>query len=533
MESPSAFPSRTSPRARPVVMGITAALSLAGIALLVVSTPWNIGVGYDSVFYLSSAQSLLEGRGLSWPVGTGEFEPLIHYPPLYPLLLAGIGSLGIDLTSAARLMGSVLFGANILLVGLLVARTSRFAWAGPMAAAVALVSPILLGVHLMAMTEGLFLCLLLLTMILLISYLESGRKSAYWWAASFSALAALTRYAGPAVAAASFLALVLLGRDNFRRRLRSGLVFTAVSLLPLLFWYGRNLVLTGEVSNRELTYHPLSFASLKGALVTVSEWWIPPDAASLVKKVGLIFVLGIVCALSAVVLRAAGTGAFERGGVEKARLRVPLLLVFFMLTYVALVLTSLTFVDASTRLNDRILSPVYVTSLVLVGSLIGLALDGAGIPRWLLSTCVLLMVLVLAAYSPRTFDLVKTTREQGRGFTGREWQSSETVALVNKTDMAGVVYSSEALPLYYLTGKAAYWVPEKIDPLAAREIADYPARLAEMRRRLAEQNGYLVLFDRSFNRVEMPPVEEVVADLALFHRTVDGSIWTHPQSNLP
>lgn len=534
MTHSSTVSSTTTTRMQPQVIGTLAVLSLAGVTLLLASTPWGIGVGYDSVFYLSSAQSLLQGRGLSWPVGTGVFEPLIHYPPLYPLLLAGLGFLGFDLTFAARLAASVFFGANILLLGWFVARSSRFTWTGPLIAAAAMASPILLGVHLVAMTEGLFFCLLLLTILTLVNYVQSGRRNSYWLAVVFSALAALTRYVGPAIAAASFLTLLLFGRGEIKRRSRSGLVFVGSSLLPLLLWYGRNLLLAGSVSNRELSYHPLSLDSLKAALVTVAEWWISPDAGSSTKKLGLVFILAVICGFSVLILRRGYSGAGSEGRARKRHhLTIPLLLVLFMFFYATLLVTSLTFVDASTRLNDRILSPIYVLFLGFFGVLIGHALDRRGNPRWALVVSILLLGSLLAAYIPRTLNLIHVTREQGRGFTGRAWQTSETIALVNELKKGGVVYSSEALPLYYLTGQAAYWVPEKIDPLVAQEIPDYPARLAEMRRRLEEQGGYLILFERSFSRVEMPPFDEVVAGLELLHQMVDGSIWIHPSSNLP
>lgn len=42
--------------------------------------PWGIGVGYDSVFYLSAADNLLNGLGLSRLDGYYNVIPLTHYP---------------------------------------------------------------------------------------------------------------------------------------------------------------------------------------------------------------------------------------------------------------------------------------------------------------------------------------------------------------------------------------------------------------------------------------------------------------------
>jgi hypothetical protein len=506
-------------------------ISLVGVALVFYSTPWGIGVGHDSVFYLSSAQNLLRGRGLIWPVGTNAYEPLIHYPPLYPLLLAGFGLLRMDLTAAAGMVSAILFGVNILLAGLLTARVARLPWVPILVALFALGSPILLDVHLMAMTEPLFLCLAMLTLIALSDHFETGKAVYYWWAAAFTALAGITRYAGPSLAAVGFLALLTFGRGGLWRRLRSGTAFVGVGLLPLLAWYARNISLGGSASNREISYHPPSLTKLKGALVTISEWWIPPDASSSVKKIGLVLVALVIAGLFAWLLRRRGLS----NGISELRspqslLQAPTVLVLFIVVYTALLLASLTFVDASTRLNNRILSPIYLTSLPLVGVLSGSILDRKGNPRFFLAIFLISSTLLLASYGVRTTSLVSEMRHDGRGFTGREWQSSETIALVQAMDIEGVVYSSEALPLFYLTGQAAFWVPEKIDPLSAREISGYRSDLLRMKDRLRAPGSYLVLFDKSFNRVEMPPFEEVVEGFEILQRTPDGSIWVVPRS---
>lgn len=508
------------------MMASLAVLSLAGLALVFYSTPWGIGVGYDSVFYLSSAQNLLQGRGLIWPVGTNAYEPLIHYPPLYPLLLAGFGYIGVDLTAAARLVSGILFGVNVLLVGLLTARAARPCWVPIVVALLALGSPILLDVHLVAMTEPLFLCLLMLTLIALSVHLETGKAGFIGWAAGFTALASLTRYAGPALAAAGFMALLIFGHGGFVRRLRSGLTFVGISLLPLLAWYVRNFLVSGSASNREIAFHPPALVKLKGALVTISAWWLSPDASPGVKKVGLVLVGLVIVGLFVWVIRRRTLSSVRADSqAVQPSLQAPTLLVLFIMAYTALLLASLTFVDASTRLNDRILSPIYLTSLTLIGVLVGSVLERTGKPKAFTALFLIPSILLLGSYGIRTTALVSEMRENGRGFTGQAWLSSETIALVQSMDIDGVVYSSEALPLYYLTGQAAFWVPEKIDPLAASEISDYQEDLARMRERLRAPDSYLVLFDKSFNRVEMPPVEEVVEGFELLHRTSDGSIW--------
>jgi hypothetical protein len=119
-------------------------------------------------------------------------------------------------------------------------------------------------------------------------------------------------------------------------------------------------------------------------------------------------------------------------------------------------------------------------------------------------------------------------REEGRGFTSRLWQNSETVNLVRGLELDGNLYSTEALPLYFLTGRAAYSVPEKTDSISDQQIQSFNSKLITMRRRLEEPGSALIIFTHSFIRVEMPSQSEIVDGLLLLKQGKDGSIWVNP-----
>jgi hypothetical protein len=118
--------------------------------------------------------------------------------------------------------------------------------------------------------------------------------------------------------------------------------------------------------------------------------------------------------------------------------------------------------------------------------------------------------------------------EEGRGFTSRLWQNSETVNLARGLELDGNLYSTEALPFYFLTGKSAYSVPEKADSISDQEIQNYTTKLDTMRRRLKESGSALIIFTHSFIRVEMPSQSEIVDGLLLLKQGKDGSIWVNP-----
>ena len=68
----------------------------------------------DAVNYISAARSLMSGDGYMAPViGI----PYIHWPPLFPAILAFLGFLGLDPLDGASYFNSIVFGAIIFFSG--------------------------------------------------------------------------------------------------------------------------------------------------------------------------------------------------------------------------------------------------------------------------------------------------------------------------------------------------------------------------------------------------------------------------------
>ncbi|MBK5107808.1 MAG: glycosyltransferase family 39 protein, partial [Anaerolineales bacterium] len=167
---------------------------LLGIAVIWISSPWGIGVGYDSIFYLSASDNILSGSGLSRFDGYGNTIPLTHFPPLYSLTLAGFSLItGFESDLAARILAAVFFGFLVGLSGWLVYRHTRSLLASVVGSTFVLVSPVLLDVSFMAMSELLFLVLLLLMIDFLNKYLLHGNMVVLIIAAIFASLMYLTR----------------------------------------------------------------------------------------------------------------------------------------------------------------------------------------------------------------------------------------------------------------------------------------------------------------------------------------------------
>src|SRR3990172_3099143 len=98
------------------------ALCGGAIILLLVVTRWGIGLSPDSAIYIAGARSLLEGHGISFPLGAGRWQPITAWPPFYSIVLAVLGLPGVDPWIGARFLNAVLLGANAILTALILRR---------------------------------------------------------------------------------------------------------------------------------------------------------------------------------------------------------------------------------------------------------------------------------------------------------------------------------------------------------------------------------------------------------------------------
>src|SRR5689334_17620275 len=132
---------------------------------IIASAVYGAGVAADSIRYLSTAENFLAGRGLVDYTGW----PLVWWPPLYPLLLAGISFVTrLDVLEAGWILNILTYGMNIFLSGVLFEKTLR-GWPvfKYLASLFVFLSPSLLSMHSAILSEPLYLTFTLLFLLAL------------------------------------------------------------------------------------------------------------------------------------------------------------------------------------------------------------------------------------------------------------------------------------------------------------------------------------------------------------------------------
>ena len=501
-------------------------LSAGGMAALLRSTPYGMGLVNDSAIYLEGAANILTGNGYVRISGGGEVKQITHFPPLFSFVLAAISLTGLDLLQAARLAITLLYGLDICLVGLCVYQISRsvpFALLGSLLLAV---SDVHIGVYTMVLSEPLFLTWMLAAYLCLSEAVE--RKSRLWLVITgiMLSLAYLTRYAGASILITMVVVLIVVRfrikkqstgngiyhtwKSSFFYGLVSDLVFLLLGALPLVLgWTVYNRMVSGSsaLSNRVLTWHPPAWQTLFEAFKNLLTWLAPDDwliaqpflgralsLASLLLLPGFMAWVGWVTWTNARGEKKPGNSG--RGDV------LAFTLAWHVLVYLGFLVFSLSLFDASTPLNDRILCVNYIPEIILFASVLAWAWQASRrlsprLPQWAGAAArwgLVIASLGLALMSARDgMTTVRQLGQEGQGFAHRGWRESPAVETVRGLP-AVIIYTNKPAAIYLLTGKSAYVTPTPTDAVTGLEREGYAADLVEMQHRVRSGQAVLVLF---------------------------------------
>lgn len=212
---------------------------LAGLSVFAMLVVWlataayGPGLSTDGARYLSTAESLLAGRGILDYLN----QPLTNWPPLYPMLLAAAGWLtGGDVFLGGQLLNILSFGLIIWLSGLLFARSlPGRGWA---AAASLLVATSLPFVEVSAniASDPLFAIALLAFLLHSQDYLASRQPAALAWMVLLAIASTFLRYAGVLLIASGVVLVLLAWRPAWVRGLTQATLFGLLSSLPIGLW---------------------------------------------------------------------------------------------------------------------------------------------------------------------------------------------------------------------------------------------------------------------------------------------------------
>jgi hypothetical protein len=274
------------------------------------------------------------------------------------------------------------------------------------------------------------------------------------------------------------------------------------ALLPILAWIVYSLIIggSGSLGNRQLLWHPLPFKTLFEALKNLLTWIAPNDllaAGSIwgrtISLFSLLLLPGLVVWLVWAIWHRINLAKLQE------RLEGGFVLVFthalHILIYLGFMVTSLTFFDASTPLDDRILSVIYIPEIILFSSALAWLWDRfkkkTAFVRWVLA----IFCLLLVAFSIKDgYAAVNQLGREGQGFAHRGISGSPAIEAIRLMPPT-VIYSNKPGAIFLLTSKSAYVAPTPMDPVTGQTRSNFKDDLVQMQQRVRDGQAILVLFD--------------------------------------
>ncbi len=407
---------------------------------------FGAGTTPDSAAYLSVADHLLTGRGLI----TFDGSPLTLWPPLYPALLAGFSYLfGSQPYAVVSVLNSFIYGFIVYLSGILFFRHLKSPWLALIGTVSVMVSEALLWVTIMALTDVLFSCLVLIYLVCSESYQTKSRAIWFVLAAIAVGLAALTRYAAMIMLAIGVASILLFYKESIRSKLVHILLFGLIAGVPYALWEVRTYSIAGSLFGPG---GPPAFSFLQvldNVLHTILTWYAPDPLAS---SPLALFLLGIGLGLVLGLIRkhwvSIGSVWMQDG-----------IIFFFVIGYVVFLIIIGTITSRGTPIDNRLLAPVFAPITVLLLSLIEKIADVISLrvaPR-IVGVALGIVLSASLFYSAQvSYSNARRYLDQGGwGFNNVYWRNHNTILYVMQhPDVVRdcTVYSNEPDALYIVAG---------------------------------------------------------------------------------
>ena len=190
----------------------------------------------------------------------------------------------------------------------------------------------------------------------------------------------------------------------------------------------------------------------------------------------------------------------------------------YIFAYLASIIASMSMFDAATRFKLRILSPIFVSLLLL---LVYLGIQLLGKRRELF----LLVALVFLGFGVYKQSItVNTWPKNGLGYASFQWYDSQAMAYLRTLPEDVMIYTNEPGAVYLYTGRGALVLPDRYDSATALARTGFQQGVQTMQTDVNEGRAVLAMFDHGDNI--SGDVSVLTDDLYLAHRSAGDSIYT-------
>jgi hypothetical protein len=299
-------------------------------------------------------------------------------------------------------------------------------------------------------------------------------------------------------------------------------VTSAGALLPLAFWFIRNSLLTASATNRPISFHPIEVDRLKAGLEAAVSFWVPIRLNIQPQLILAALLLFLILLGGTALLRT----HIKDKSIQPYSLAASVFSVVFIVVYAGFLLFSISFIDAYTPLDARILLPFNIFAMIALFIIVSVIFAGSS--NKILWYCGLIIVLGLACWNGSvTYALGNRLHQYGTGFTHRYWESSDSINFIKNTSTSQILYSNAPDLAEFRTDKHLLFLPRHTDPLSGKPNPTFQSDMAHVQRLVKGGQALVVYLDPMAWRWYLPNKDEMESryHFPVSQRLSDGIVF--------
>jgi len=487
---------------------------LWGIFVFLYSTNRGMGVSPDSVVYIEAAQNLAKGKGHVTSAIKSDVLTIDFYAPLYPFLLASGELLGIAPLSMAKVMNLLFWCATILLLGVVLKELTSSPFLLPVVSFAVASFPNMLRIYTMAWTEGCFITFGILAYLFFLKYIRTEKRGRLFTAALSVGIAFLCRYAGIVLIITGILGIFVLLENSIFDRFRKAFWFAVISSVPTALWLFWKFMQGKGMAQRKFVFHPLSFGHLVDLKMTVESWLVPSVFPDVLKN--SIFIIYVAFFLFCTIWLFKGKFSTDKG-IDGIKLQI-----YFSALYLAFLFVSISFFDAHIPLDNRILSPLWISLFVVSVYFLWRIYRRIKKARFLRIVFLACLSTFVTLNFVRTFKLSVLFHSEGQGYNSKVWRESRLLKLLEASFSDKDIYSNAPEVVYFLLKRPATMLPCKQSPMTLLPGQQFIEKYNEMLSDVRSGKSVIVYFDRISWRWYLPSKKELMENTYMFPVEVEG-----------
>ena len=413
-------------------------IAFIGAIRIFYATQWGVWAFSDSASYFSAARNLIQGQGMIIKKVTGGIDYYQLFPPIYPIVLSVSGWLSKNYFTAARWINIISFGFFLLISGLVLFNQTKKPLISLIAPALLLVSPMMIADFTGAMTEPIFLMMMMFSFLVFSLLMKEPNISHTLVFILAISLMPITRYVGIVFIFTNFIFLIFFICKPLKMRILFSSIITLISSIPILAWFFYLHNTTGRIGGRGFQINASLAGNFFDGIKIVNDilkTFLPynglyENVISANTRFILLFAVFIflIAATIFILLKSPG-----RNKSNKISLYNYLLFPVNIIAFILFIGFSYSITNRSYVIDHRQISPLI--PMIIITSLFSffILFSALKFPLMPLNIGILCIYAVIFRYYFFTSDtLVRDLHENGYGYTARQYQESGIIEAIKQ-----------------------------------------------------------------------------------------------------